>query len=186
MKYAATDWQQPAPFSPGHSGFTLLEAMIVLTLLAILAAMAAPFAMAWWNARCLTVAQQEIYQALRQVQSDALQQKREGQFSIREQGNRLEWANHAATLDPAKVHVWKPLEKSVTFDLKDTTLLKKRNVYYIQFSYRGNTSARLGRVTLVSKNGGRAKRCVIVSTLIGALRQGRERPTPDSSGRYCY
>ncbi|MBD2257856.1 GspH/FimT family pseudopilin [Pseudanabaena sp. FACHB-2040] len=186
MKYTSSDWPKPALNWSGQSGFTLLESLAGLSILAILAAIALPVYLAWYDAYCLTAAQREIHQAMRHVQSEAIQKKREGQFSIRENGDHLEWAKHDQAIDPAQVKVWKPLEKSVTFDISNTTLLKKQDVYYTQFGYQGDVSARLGRVTLMSRNGGRAKRCVIVSTLIGALRDGREQPTPDSNGRYCY
>lgn len=43
-----------------------------------------------------------------------------------------------------------------------------------------------GRLTLLSKNGGKLRRCVIISTLLGAMRTGEEHATPDDTDKYCY
>jgi hypothetical protein len=50
----------------------------------------------------------------------------------------------------------------------------------------GNTNGQLGQITLTSKNGGKAKRCLTVSTLIGAMRTGQEHSKPNDSNKYCY
>lgn len=172
--------------APQPTGFTLLESLIVIMVLGILATISAQGWTAWWQVRQLTVSQQEIYQALRQTQNNALQERLEWQFSLRQQANHIEWAAHPQPVDPAQTSVWKPLEQSVAFDLSNTTLPQKNGVYYVQFDDRGKVDSQLGRVTLTSAAGGTAKRCVIVSTLIGALRQGRQQPTPDSNNSYCY
>jgi prepilin-type N-terminal cleavage/methylation domain-containing protein len=185
IKQGAIMLLQRSPASQS-AGFTLLESLIVVMVLGILAAISAQGWNAWWQARQLTLSQQEIYQALRQTQNNALQERLEWQFSLRQQANVLEWATHPQLVDPAHTPVWKPLEQSIAFDLSNTTLPQKNGVYYVQFDDRGKIDSQLGRVTLTSAAGGAAKRCVIVSTLIGALRQGRQQPTPDSSNSYCY
>jgi len=51
----------------------------------------------------------------------------------------------------------------------------------------GQTSLEaLGRLTLTHPDLGKKKRCVVVSTIIGAMRVSEEQPKPNSDGRYCY
>ncbi|HEY9738772.1 MAG TPA: GspH/FimT family pseudopilin [Trichocoleus sp.] len=186
MKLIYLGCQRTALHSLGQLGFTLLETTIVMIMLAILMSTALPGFMGLWQLRCLTVAQDEMYQGMRLAQSNAMQNKVSWQFSLRDQGDYLEWAVHAQGIDPTQVPVWHPLRQSLVLDESDTTLRKQGNVYYVRFDLMGNINGQLGRVTLASEHGGRARRCVVASTLIGALRKGKEQPVADSNGRYCY
>ena len=59
----------------------------------------------------------------------------------------------------------------------------------MQFDYKGRPKAglsELGQITLSSKNGGKARRCVYLSTILGAMRTGQEHTTANSNGKYCY
>jgi hypothetical protein len=97
----------------------------------------------------------------------------------------VEWAVHAIATSP-EAALWQPLSDDVEIDAGETTLLQSSDVYRVQFSPRGNVNGRLGRLTFARPNRDRAKRCVVVSTLLGTLRDAQNRPTPDASGRYCY
>ena len=68
----------------------------------------------------------------------------------------------------------------------------------VQFNYQGcpvrkprnecgQTSIQaLGRITLRHQNGGQDRRCVIISTLLGAMRTGENHSKVDSTDKYCY
>lgn len=160
--------------------------MLVLALLGILVGMAAPIFWGLLTRYRLTVTQDEIYQAIRQTQRNAMQQRVEWQFSIREQDDRVQWASHPKSLELDQVNQWNSLQRDVDLDEANTTLAQKSDTYYVRFNDRGTVTYRLGRVTFASRNGSAARRCVIVSTLIGAMRQGQEHGIPDSSNKYCY
>jgi hypothetical protein len=68
----------------------------------------------------------------------------------------------------------------------ESTLQLSNGVRRVRFDDIGGVIPPLGKITLSSKSGGTAKRCVIVSTILGAMRTARENPTPDSGNRYCY
>jgi hypothetical protein len=55
----------------------------------------------------------------------------------------------------------------------------------VPFDNLGTVKPPLGRITLSSKSGGKAKRCVFISTILGAMRTAQENPRPDD-GKYCY
>jgi prepilin-type N-terminal cleavage/methylation domain-containing protein len=171
-------------FSQSNNGFTLLENLMVLFMISILAAILVPSWLSFINSRRLNTAQEQIYQAMRQAQSQAKKEKLTWQASFRDENGILLWAVHPATVTPANA-VWNSLDSHIQLD-EETTLPESDNIKNIQFDDLGSVrKPPLGRITLSSKSGGKAKRCVFVSTILGTLRTAKENPTAES-GRYCY
>lgn len=171
-----------------ESGFTLIEVLVVLFIMGILGAIAAPSWLALLNAQKLNSAQEQIYLAIRKAQSQAMQENRTWQFSIREQtvNNQkiVQWATHPIQIK-ANDALWNDLGESIQLDA-ETTLAISGGVRQVKFDYNGNvTQPPLGRVTLSIVNGGQMKRCVFISTMIGALRKSQDQPKPQD-GKYCY
>ena len=173
-------------------GFSLLEVLVVIAIVAILAGFSAPSWLAFVNTRRLNNASDEIYLALRHTQRQAQKTKTTWQFSLREnivKNNEkiVQWAVHPETTNPKDAN-WNSLDSNIILD-KETTLFQPKlsNVRQIQFDYRGSIKKPpLGRITLSSKYGGKAKRCVFISTILGAIRTAKERDKPKRNGDYCY
>ncbi len=166
------------------SGFTLLEILVVVVLIGILGAIAAPSWQAFVNIRRLNTAQDQVYLAMRQAQSQAKKQKLTWLASFREQNNIVQWAVHPATVN-ASVANWNNLDSNVSLD-GETTLQPSDGIRKVKFDYKGNVIPPLGQITLYSPKAGKAKRCVYVSTLLGAMRTGKDHPTVNDNGKYCY
>lgn len=169
-----------------QAGFTLLEGLIVVVIVAIMAGLALPTWLGFLDQRRVNTAQYSVYQALRATQFEAAQKRQNQQFSLRERDGRVEWASHPETIPPAQAAQWTSLVEGVRLANEDNTLLRSGGVYYMRFDQWGNTRSRLGRVTLVGSGNRRTHRCVVVSTMLGAMRQGKGHDRPNRDGRYCY
>jgi Tfp pilus assembly protein FimT len=177
-------------------GSTLLELIIISAIVGILAAIAVPNWLGFFNRQQLNAANNQVYQLMRQAQSRAMQEGETWQASFREHNSVVQWAVHRASLATDKIS-WNSFPNTIAID-PESNLPKPEGIFRVRFNYKGcpvynpndtctNTTIRTkGRLTLASLNGGDAKRCVIVSTLLGALRTSQEQTTADEKKRFCY
>ena len=152
-------------------------------------AIAAPSFLKFFAGQKSDVARDALTQSIQEAQIKAQQNNATWQFSVRENGNIVEVSVHPSSV-LASASAWRSLDKSVQLD-EETTFLNSGHVYYVRFDEKGNVRrSRLGRVTISSKQFPEIKRCVIVSTLLGATRVAKEQSTPDPNysvrDRFCY
>ncbi|MEH2232132.1 MAG: type II secretion system protein [Nostoc sp.] len=166
-----------------NSGFTLPEMLVVIVLIGILATIGIPNWLAFVETRRLNTAQNEVYYAMRQAQRQATKDKLTWQASFREQNGIVQWAVHPATVNPSNAN-WNNLDANVRLDSETNFQSSLSTVQEVRFDYRGNAKD-LGRIALSIKSGGKTKRCVIVSTILGAMRMGKDNAIAKDN-KYCY
>lgn len=169
----------------GVGGFTLLEVLVVLFFLGVVSALASPGWLKYLERLKVSDAQSKIYAAIRATQNSAQSDRLNWQFSIRETAaGEVEWARHRQTDTPM---VWRNLgTDTIDIDTANTTLDSSNGAYYVRFNYKGYLASRTRTLTLTSSRVPSIKRCVVMSNLLGAMRQAKEQQTPSASGRYCH
>ena len=199
-------------FKSSIAGFTMPELLAVVFIIGILSAIAVPGWLAFINHYRLTRSIDRAYWAMQSARSNAKRDKRGWQASFRQQSDTIQWAVHPAHIVPAQVpdHQWNNLEPQIQIDTQpaQTTLLKvnpttnqettattqivRRVIFnhigcpvYKNGDECGQTSLEtLGTLTFIHPQLRKTKRCVIVSTILGAKRIAQQQPK--SQGRYCY
>ncbi|MBE9010503.1 prepilin-type N-terminal cleavage/methylation domain-containing protein [Pseudanabaenaceae cyanobacterium LEGE 13415] len=158
-------------------GFTLLEAISSLVLIGILAAIVAPSWQAYLNAQRLNVARNAAVGALNDAKTRAKHQHITYEVGFRQQGQLVQWAVYPDGADPLQQN-WQNLNEGVKLlEAPETTMARRQGIYRVQFNDRGEANGQLGGVVFGSAAGGGTKRCVIVSNLLGTIREGENRPT---------
>ena len=181
-------------------GFTLIETIFVAAIIGILAAIAAPSWLAFVNQQRVRAANEELFRALRDAQSQAKNTKQSYSVSFKTenttQGKVPRFAIHLANTTPS---IWEDLGKDLEIKPEQVLLgtnLTGENVggatltyasttaQRITFDYRGTLQPTLNGTLIVTlatpqlSNSTQAinatRRCVKVATLLGAILTGKE------------
>jgi len=191
-------------------GFTILEILILITLIGIFSALTAPSWLMFINNHRLRVSIERSNWAMEIAQSNAKRDKTSWQASFKQVGENVQVAIHKSDIPPAQVptNQWKHLEHQIRINTNDTTLRKvnentnlvKQNgtVWRAMFNYRGcpvyNKTDECGQTSLLAKGNltlshphlQKGDRCVIISTLLGHTRTTQRQSKPNDKNRYCY
>ena len=159
-----------------QGGYTLLEVLIVLVILGVLIAIAAPGWLGFVQQRQLKTAQEQIQRAMYEAISSAKKDKLTYQVSFRESNARLQYAIHLSSTS-SQTAFWQSFTEQVQIDENNTTLFwdSKNTIWRVQYNHQGNTNGRLGKITLMARTNSSARRCVLASTLIGNTRLDRDK-----------
>lgn len=171
------------------AGFTLIETLIVITMVGVLAAIAAPSWVAFIDKQRLNTAQDKVLRVIREAQLQAKNQRSCWEVSFRDDGTKVQWSTHlpsvatdnCPTTAAANSWIWNDLleEKANRIAIDTTTTLSTSNqptgAYGIQFQFNGWVNGLPRKITLKTRNSSSStKRCVVVSTILGAMRTAQD------------
>lgn len=154
-----------------------------MVIIGILFAIASPAWSSLLNRQRLNAAKNEAFQAIRTAQHNAKLKHVDWQVSFREANDLVQWAIHPDS-DTLNSSLWHSLDPNIRIvginnETKGTTFYfdGTNKIYRIRFDHLGRVSGQLGRITFAGKTDSKITRCVIVSTLLGAMREGEESTT---------
>lgn len=179
-------------FKSSTSGFTMLEVLVVIILIGVLFAIAAPNWVAFLNNQRTNAARNQITQMLRDAQAQAKRTKVHRAVVVHNTNNnelRIAIAPVTQKIDtyapnPQTIGNWETLGNGAVQPgllelLVNGTPLEKTAAKFIVFDNYGNVSTNTnggqpGEFVLTVRPTGsmNPRRCVAVQTLMGALREG--------------
>lgn len=175
------------------AGFTIIELIVVIVIIGIISAIAAPSWLAFLNRQRLNDAQAETLSALREAQANAKKQKRDWEVCIQDDSSiqKVRWfvrpvlpANPTCATNPGP---WNDMAgtnaNKIAINANNSSI--NNGFYNVQFQYNGwvsgqqpnnDNSQDVNRITFTirGQNNSGSKRCVYVATLLGAVRTGSD------------
>jgi prepilin-type N-terminal cleavage/methylation domain-containing protein len=172
------------------AGFTMIELLVVIVVVAILSAIAAPSWLGFLTRQRLNAAQAEAIGALREAQTNAKREKRVWQACFRDDGTKVTWAVRPRPIiagqdgcNNISPGLWQSITQSdadtlaIEGSLSNSNMQQPSGYYRVEFQDKGllNKNQPTGTITFRSRreqNG--SKRCVVVETILGAVRAGND------------
>lgn len=172
-----------------NRGFSLMELMVVVVMIGVLSAIAAPSWLAFINNQSLRDTQGKIYRAMQAAQSKAKADRTAWQVSVKEEDNKVRWFTHpAGSKYPDSGDEAGAERVDIDPDIAKTNLLLDTNPdndknRIIIFNNKGcpvekpteectQTNLTLPRQLTLSHEdlGQNTRKCIIVDGLLGSIR----------------
>jgi len=183
-----------------EGGFTLIELLVAIAMISVLMAISLPSYLGFVRLQELKLGREQLHLALKEAQSNAKRDKLVWQVSFRNNPHP-QYVVHKELPSGSDLTGlnWQDLNGNILIidgkNQNETTFYQytsgvNKGIWRMQFNHHGHPNGQLGRITVGFKdsdpqNKRRPLRCVIVSTLLGAMRNSHEQRTKQN-GKYCY
>jgi prepilin-type N-terminal cleavage/methylation domain-containing protein len=189
---APTTGSQPG-FDRSDRGFTIIEVLVVMVMIGILSAIAAPGWLTFVSNQRLKLASNQALLAAREAQFKSKQQHRTWQVSFRESDGATQYWVHPEGTNASPV--WQGLlegdSTEIRIDPATSTLSAKCDIadYCIKFEDRGILDSKwiedqkpasgdnvVGRITFQRRDAtnDEQRRCLVVASLLGSIQLNRD------------
>jgi type II secretory pathway pseudopilin PulG len=190
---AAKQGQHLSKRSPSQreGGFTIMELLIIIIIVGVLAAIAAPSWLTFINRQRINAVRGEVYQTLQTAQSDAKKNKLSRTVEFSKSANGLPQVKinggpaqllGQGQIKKGQITVFNTYTRTTTGTRTTTTTTNLP----ITFDYQGNITTSsypnngpsASPPYIVTLSGAGGKRCVIVQTLLGGMRTANDKDCP--------
>ena len=168
-----------------QAGFTLLEILVIVVMVGILAAIAAPSWLQYVANRQVEAVRDEIYQGIQQAQTQAITQRSTWQFTVREQDEQVAWAIHPQSIAVDDISTWQAFDPKITVDWDNTLESNQEEVYILTFDFKGMVETQ-SIITVEDRADIAKKKCVLINNLLGRTSKGQELSAPNRFGLTCF
>lgn len=152
------------------AGFTLFELLIVIVIAGVLALIAAPGWLTFMNSRRADAGRDQVLQLLRQAQSQAIRSRRSQTVKFVTPDNELPIVEISGISQRIDGQVVGATPRNFGLEVLNGDESCGAAEGCVVFNDRGNVSKASTVINITSPAGSGAKHCVIVETLLGAMR----------------
>ncbi|HLP87545.1 MAG TPA: prepilin-type N-terminal cleavage/methylation domain-containing protein [Nostocaceae cyanobacterium] len=163
------------------SGFTVIESLVVIILIAVIVAIAFPSWLAFINQQRTRAAQNRALTMLRDAQVNAQREKVNWQVCFWDDGEQVLGSVHRAGNGECQTtNAESIIEGDSKFvGMSSTFATDASGKYRMQFKFDGSVNGIPRSITFTARNTNAAKRCVFVSTILGAMRTATDSDCPN-------
>ncbi len=160
------------------AGFTLIEMLVVVLMIAVLFAIASPSWVAFINNQRVSTARGQVFEVLRSAQAEAKRTKLSREVCFDNNGNNpraatVQYTTSTSTCANRTISTWQSIGNLKVGTIRlETSPATGRVIFDTEGNLPPTFAADGYRVTIRPVSAPNPRRCVIIKTLLGAMSEG--------------